>query len=65
MDVGITIAIITGIFSVLVTLIQKTRKENKSDHNMVYETLQDLREDVRNVGDKIDNHIDWHLKDKV
>ena len=65
MDVGITIAIITGIFSVLVTLIQKTRKENKSDHNMVYETLQDLREDVRSVGDKIDNHIDWHLKDKV
>lgn len=62
MDVGISVAIITGIFSVLVTLIQKARKENKSDHNMVYESLQDLKTDVRDVGAKLDNHIDWHLK---
>lgn len=62
MDVGISVAIITGIFSVLVTLIQKARRENKSDHNMVYESLQDLKTDVRDVGTKLDNHIDWHLK---
>lgn len=55
-------ALVTGIFSVLVTLIQKTRKENKQDHNMVYESLQNLHDDVRNVGKKLDNHIDWHLK---
>lgn len=62
MEMGIAIAIITGIFSVLVALIQKTRKENKVDHNMVYESIQDLKEDVRGVGNKLDNHIDWHLK---
>ena len=62
MDMGIAIAIITGIFSVLVALIQKTRKENKVDHNMVYESIQELKEDVRGVGNKLDNHIDWHLK---
>lgn len=62
MDMGIAIAIITGVFSVLVALIQKTRKENKVDHNMVYESIQELKEDVRGVGNKIDNHIDWHLK---
>jgi len=62
MDVGISVAIITGIFSVLVTLIQKARRENKSDHNMVYESLQDLKTDVRDVGTKLDNHIGWHLK---
>jgi hypothetical protein len=55
-------ALVTGVFSVLVTLIQKTRKENKQDHNMVYESLQNLHDDVRNVGKKLDNHIDWHLK---
>lgn len=55
-------ALVTGIFSVLVTLIQKTRKENKEDHNMVYESLQNLHQDVRDVGTKLDNHIDWHLK---
>lgn len=59
---GIAIAVITGIFSVLVALIQKTRKENKVDHNMVYESIQELKEDVRGVGNKLDNHIDWHLK---
>lgn len=62
MEMGIAIAIITGVFSVLVALIQKTRKENKVDHNMVYDSIQELKEDVRGVGNKLDNHIDWHLK---
>jgi hypothetical protein len=62
MDVSIVAVVITGIFSVLVALIQKTRKENKQDHNLVYETLQNLHEDVRSVGEKLDDHIDWHLK---
>jgi hypothetical protein len=62
MDTSIIVALVAGIFSVLVTLIQKTRKENKSDHNMVYSSLQDLKDDVRSVGDKLDGHIDWHLK---
>jgi hypothetical protein len=62
MDASIVAVVITGVFSVLVALIQKTRKENKQDHNLVYETLQNLHEDVRSVGEKLDDHIDWHLK---
>lgn len=62
MDTSIIVALVAGVFSVLVTLIQKTRKENKSDHDMVYNSIQDLKTDVRNVGDKLDSHIDWHLK---
>jgi hypothetical protein len=62
MDASIVAVVITGIFSILVALIQKTRKENKQDHNLVYETLQNLHEDVRSVGEKLDDHIDWHLK---
>ncbi len=62
MDASILAVVITGVFSVLVALIQKTRKENKQDHNLVYETLQNLHEDVRSVGEKLDDHIDWHLK---
>ena len=64
MDVGLLGVIITGIFSVLVTLIQKARKENKQDHDMVYNSLQNLHDDVRSVGEKLDNHIDWHLDKK-
>lgn len=62
MDASIVGVIIAGVFSVLVALIQKARKENKEDHNMVYNSLQNLHEDVRSVGEKLDNHIDWHLK---
>ena len=62
MDVAIWVAVITGVFSVLVALIQKTRRENKEDHNLVYDSIQNLHQDVRNVGKKLDNHIDWHLK---
>ena len=54
-------ATVTGIFSILVALIQKSRKENKQDHNLVYDSLQNLHQDVRNVNEKLDNHIDWHL----
>jgi hypothetical protein len=61
MDAGIIGVIIAGVFSVLVTLIQKTRKENKEDHNMVYDSLQNLHSDVRSVNEKLDNHIEWHL----
>jgi hypothetical protein len=61
MDASIIGVIIAGVFSVLVTLIQKTRKENKEDHNMVYDSLQNLHDDVRSVNEKLDNHIDWHL----
>lgn len=61
MDTSIIGVIIAGVFSVLVTLIQKTRKENKEDHNMVYDSLQNLHSDVRSVNEKLDNHIEWHL----
>jgi hypothetical protein len=64
MDTSIIVALVAGIFSVLVTLIQKTRKENKNDHNMVYDSLLELKSDVKEVGTKLDGHIDWHLKDK-
>lgn len=62
MDVAIWVAVITGIFSVLVALIQKTRRENKEDHNLVYDSIQNLHQDVKSVNQKLDNHIDWHLK---
>lgn len=53
--------VITGIFSVLVALIQKSRKENKEDHNVVYNSITELKNDVKTVESKLDNHITWHL----
>lgn len=64
MDTSIAVALVAGVFSVLVTLIQKTRKENKNDHNMVYDALLEIKSDVKEVDNKLDGHIDWHLKKK-
>lgn len=64
MTTAVIVAIITGVFSVLVALIQKTRKENKEDHNLVYDSIKTLRQDVRGINDKLDKHINWHLVDK-
>lgn len=60
----IVATLITGLFSIIVALIQKTRKENKQDHGLVIMTLTGLRDEVKDVADKLDDHIDWHLKDK-
>ena len=60
----IVATLITGLFSIIVALIQKTRKENKQDHGLVIMTLTGLRDEVKDVADKLDGHIDWHLKDK-
>ena len=57
-------ACVTGVFSVIVALIQKTRKENKQDHSIVIDSINNLHSDVRNVSKKLDGHIEWHLKDK-
>lgn len=48
---------IGGGFTVIVALINKSRKENKTDHNMVVRTLE-------RVENKLDNHIDNHAQGK-
>ena len=48
---------IGGGFTVIVALINKSRRENKTDHNMVVRTLE-------RVEGKLDNHIDNHAQGK-
>lgn len=57
-------AVVTASGSILVAIIQKFRKENKSDHHMVRHILSSLKEDINNVSEKIDEHINWHLDEK-
>jgi hypothetical protein len=60
----ITVALIAAVGGILAALVQKSRVENKNDHGIVASLLQDIHEDVAKVEDKLDNHIDWHLKKK-
>ena len=57
------VAIITAIGGILVALVQRGRKENKSDHNIVATMLVDVKDEILNLHHKID-HVDEQV-DKV
>lgn len=67
MDAGVAsiiVAVITVIGGVIISIIEKFRKENKKDHDTVMAFLTDLHDDVEKVDQKLDNHIQWHLDKK-
>ena len=61
---AIIVAIIGLVGGIITVLLQKTRNENKNDHAFVVSRLEELHDDVKEVGKKIDGHISWHLTDK-
>ena len=61
---SIAVASIATVGSVIVTIIQQFRKENKKDHDTVMGAITELHNDIKDVDKKLDGHIDWHLKTK-
>jgi hypothetical protein len=61
---AIIVALITTVGTVMVTLFNSLRKENREDHNVVTDRLQELKDDVKHIDDKLDDHISWHLDKK-
>jgi len=57
------VATITAIGGLLVALVQKGRKENKNDHNIVSAMIVDVKDEILNLHHKID-HVDEQV-DKV
>lgn len=55
MSEAVLVAVISGGFGVIGILIQRSRKENRTDHGMVVEGL-------KRVEDKVDEHIRDHAK---
>ena len=45
----------------IVTLIERTRRENNRDHARNSELLQQIDRKVDHVSDRMDDHIEWHL----
>lgn len=54
----ITVAVIGAVGTVLAALVQGMRKENRSDHAVVADSLN-------RIETKLDDHIDDHLKGDV
>lgn len=47
---------------VIVTLIERTRRENNRDHGRNSFLLRQIDKKVDHVSDRVDGHIEWHLK---
>jgi len=58
-------ALVGLVGSVLVTLIQRSRKENKDDHALVVEHQRLIYRTVINLDKKIDRHIDDHQAQEI
>jgi hypothetical protein len=57
--VPLAVAVIGG---PLVVVVQSLRKENTSQHAEARELLKMVASKVDKVDDKLDGHINWHLK---
>jgi uncharacterized membrane protein len=71
-DPAITVAFIAAVGAILAALVQRGRKENKDDHNVVANLLVNVKDDIIHLHhkldhlddqvDKVDDKIDVHLK---
>jgi hypothetical protein len=61
---SIVVAVIGLVGSGLALQFQRLKKENRNDHDLVIRAITEVQDDVREVGKKLDGHIDWHLKEK-
>lgn len=68
MDIGIATVIAAAItaFGGLVGLAIKEfrsmKKSNSEDHGQVMRRLDKVQDSVDHVAERLDDHIDWHLK---
>lgn len=57
---AVVVAVVTGVFAVLVILVEKGRKENKRDHGNVMDRLDlvssEIRKDIRQVRYELNDH---------
>jgi hypothetical protein len=57
---GVAVAIIAP-GGIIVTLIERTRRENNRDHAKNSELLQQIDGKVDKIDERLDHHIEWHL----
>jgi len=58
--VGIAVAILAP-GGILVTLIERTRRENNRDHAKNADLLKSIDGKVDKIDERLDHHIEWHL----
>ena len=57
--VPIVVALIGG---PIVILLQRSRKENATDHAAVFGILNQVFKQVNHIDEKLDSHLSWHKR---
>lgn len=58
---GITVALIAATASIIVALLQRARRQNSEEHELVMALMRVLGRKIDKVNDKLDSHVQWHL----
>lgn len=51
-----------GVCASAISSFKKMREENKADHGLVMQKLDSVGDAIESVSDRLDNHIEWHIK---
>lgn len=56
------IGALSTLFGIAIKEFRGMKKENKADHGAVMLKLNKVQKTVDKVSERLDDHIDWHLK---
>lgn len=59
-----SIPVVGGGVGWLIKFMLEFREENRKDHNVVMEAINELKTDVREVKGDLHDHVKWHLRKK-
>lgn len=57
---GLLVGVISTVGGIIVALIQKFRRENREDHDIVQQQIGHVYRAVTRVEDLVHDHIRWH-----
>lgn len=60
MSTEVVVALIGGAVTLLVTLIEVTRRQNNKDHASNAQKLDQIVDKLDTVDSRLGNHIEWH-----
>lgn len=56
------IGAISGLLGIAIKEFKSMKQKNDADHGAVMLKLNKVQKSVDKVGERLDDHIDWHLK---
>lgn len=60
METEITVALIGASVTLIVTLIEVTRRQNNKDHASNADKLDRIADKLDTVDSRLGNHLEWH-----